>query len=243
MMTSLVERYSNGEHRAVWAELQSYGGKVRQEPLLSDALAVARETMRRARENLELLVPRLDVLGYRFTHPRYALVSPEPDTPFRLATLEKLAGVLPISIRAWCEVVGSANFTGTHPDWPEEDDLDTFRDPLVVEPLLEVFDEYVYWQYGVSEGLFEDEEARQFPMSISPDEFRKAQVSSGSTYKILIPNPSADTTVEGEWHETTFVNYLRACFKWGGFPGFARYSPEALPREALAYLTEGLLSL
>lgn len=227
----------------MWAELLAYGGKVRQEPLLEDALSVARETMRRARENLELLVPRLEVLGYRFTHPKYSLVSPEPDTPFRLAALERLAGALPLSVRAWCEVVGSANFTGSHPGWPEEDDIDTFRDPLVVEPLLEVFDEYVYWQYGVSEGLFEGDEAQRFPLSISSDEFRKAQVSSGSTYKILIPNPAMDGRVEGEWHDTTFVNYLRACFKWGGFPGFARYPAGLLPQEAIDYLTEGLLAL
>lgn len=242
-MTSFLERYMEGEHRAVWAELLAYGGKVRQESLLDDARAVARETMRRARENIELLVPRLEVLGYRFSHPRYAFVSPEADTPYRLAALEKLAGPLPLSIRVWCETVGSVNFTGTHPDWPEEDDIDTFRDPLVAEPLLDVFDEYVYWQYGLSEGIIEGEEAQRFPLSISPDEFRKAQVSSGSTYRILVPNQAIDAPLVGEWHETTFVNYLRACFKWGGFPGFARYPSHLLPQDALTYLTEGLLPL
>ncbi len=242
-MPTLLERYIEGEHRAVWAELLAYGSKVRHEPLFSDARSVVRETMRRARENIELLVPRLEVLGYRFSHPRYTFVSPEPDTPYRLATLEKLTGPLPLSIRVWCEEVGSVNFTGNHPDWPEEDDIDTFRDPLVVEPLLDVFDEYVYWQYGLSEGIFEGEEAVRFPLSVSPDEFRKAQVSSGSTYKILVPSHAVDATLEGEWHETTFVNYLRACFKWGGFPGFARYPEHLRPRDALAYLTEGLRSI
>jgi hypothetical protein len=242
-MSNLLERYLRGERRAVWAELAAYGDKVRQEPLLSDALAVARATMGRARENVELLVPRLEVLGYNFTYPKFVLVPPEPDVLNRLAALEKLAGELPLSLRAWCEVVGSVNFTGSNPAWPEEDDLETFRDPLVVEPLLGVFDEYVYWQYGLSEGMFEGDEADRFPLSISPDEFRKAQVSSGSSYKVLVPNPAADALLENEWHETTFVNYLRACFKWGGFPGFSRYSPTLLPQDAVAYLTEGLLAL
>lgn len=242
-MSNLLERYLQGERRAVWAELSAYGGKIRQEPLLSDALAVARATMGRARENVELLVPRLEVLGYNFTYPKYVLVPPEPDVSHRLAAIEKLAGVLPLSLRAWCEVVGSVNFTGSHPAWPEEDDLETFRDPLVVEPLLGVFDEYVYWQYGLAEGMFEGDEVDRFPLSISPDEFRKAQVSSGSSYKVLVPNPAADAPLENEWHETTFVNYLRACFKWGGFPGFSRYSPALLPQDAVAYLTEGLLAL
>lgn len=242
-MSSFLERYQQGERRAVWAELVAYGGKVRQEPLLSDALAVARATMGRVRENVELLVPRLEVLGYRFMYPKYVFVPPEPDVLHRLAAIETLAGALPLSLRAWCEVVGSVNFTGTHPTWPEEDDLETFRDPLVVEPLLGVFDEYVYWQYGLSEGMFEEDEATRFPLSISPDEFRKAQVSSGSSYKVMVPNPAADAQVENEWHETTFVNYLRACFKWGGFPGFSRYSQSLLPHDAVAYLTEGLLPL
>ena len=68
-------------------------------------------------------------------------------------------------------------------------------------------------------------------------------MSSGSSYKVLVPNPAADAPLENEWHETTFVNYLRACFKWGGFPGFSRYDPSLIPQDAVAYLVEGLLPL
>jgi hypothetical protein len=44
-----------------------------------------------------------------------------------------------------------------------------------------------------------------------------------------------------EWHKTTFVNYLRITFRWGGFPGWERDSNP--PHEAIARLTEGLISI
>jgi hypothetical protein len=66
MMTSTpyLERYVAGEHEPVWAELQALGAGVRAEPLYSDALAVARETKRRVRHNVEALIPRLEAVGY-----------------------------------------------------------------------------------------------------------------------------------------------------------------------------------
>lgn len=65
-MSSFIDRYEQGECEQVWAELQALGEHVREEPYYSDALAVAHETMRRVRHNLELLVPRLTELGYCF---------------------------------------------------------------------------------------------------------------------------------------------------------------------------------
>jgi hypothetical protein len=50
----------------VWAELLALGTAVREKPLYADALAVARETMRRARHNIEVLIPRLVAVGYQF---------------------------------------------------------------------------------------------------------------------------------------------------------------------------------
>jgi len=73
-MPTYLERYRQGECENVWAELAALGGQVRQQPLALDALAVARETMTRARANMELLVQRLNTLGYRFAHPERVFV-------------------------------------------------------------------------------------------------------------------------------------------------------------------------
>jgi hypothetical protein len=76
---TFLERRLAGEYEQVWAELQALGEAVREEPLYGDALAVARETMRRVRENLEMLIPRLVAVGYQFG---YGWVQPPADEPF-----------------------------------------------------------------------------------------------------------------------------------------------------------------
>jgi hypothetical protein len=65
-VSSFLERYKRGEHEQVWAELVALGAAVREEPVYADALAVAHEMMRRARHNIEQLIPRLVAVGYQF---------------------------------------------------------------------------------------------------------------------------------------------------------------------------------
>lgn len=60
------------------------------------------------------------------------------------------------------------------------------------------------------------------------------------SYFVSVPDTRADGIVRGARHETTFVNYLRICFKWGGLPGF-----EALkdpPMQDIAHVTAELLA-
>ncbi len=65
-MSNYYDRYRRGECIEVWSDLIALGETVRQEPVHSDAAAVARETMTRARENIETLITRLDGIGYEF---------------------------------------------------------------------------------------------------------------------------------------------------------------------------------
>jgi hypothetical protein len=65
-MATFLDRYLGGECVAVWRELASLGKEVRNKRYAADASAVARETMRRARHNVEILITRLDAIGYRF---------------------------------------------------------------------------------------------------------------------------------------------------------------------------------
>ncbi len=63
---SYLERYTNGEYEQVWDELFHLGMGIRHEDFYPDALAVARETMRRVRQNIELLINRLVQIGFIF---------------------------------------------------------------------------------------------------------------------------------------------------------------------------------
>ncbi len=65
-MPSFLERYLAGEHEQVWDELTALGEAVYEASLYEEARAVACETMRRARHNIEHLIPRLVALGYQF---------------------------------------------------------------------------------------------------------------------------------------------------------------------------------
>jgi hypothetical protein len=65
-MSTFLDRYLAGEHVAVWEDLVALGPRVRQTRYLADATAVADETMRRARQNVKLLLKRLDAMEYRF---------------------------------------------------------------------------------------------------------------------------------------------------------------------------------
>lgn len=78
-MATYLERYCDGEHEDVWNELVKLGESVRQEPTYADALAVARETMRRVRANIEILIQRLIHIGFVFGYD-HRLLEQLPNT-------------------------------------------------------------------------------------------------------------------------------------------------------------------
>ncbi len=119
-MTSYLDRYLAGEREAVWRELTALGPAIATEPLASDARAVARETMRRARANVELLAQRLTTLGYRFVltvlgDPPRPYAPPSDESLATLRALEAQYGLLPLSITTWFEIVGAVDFIGVYP--------------------------------------------------------------------------------------------------------------------------------
>jgi len=286
----LLARYLNGEYEEVWRDLESLGEDVRHTRYLQPARAVARETMRRARRNIETIAGRLDGLNYRFIGPgkevdrdlrmakgmsevvqqqgpnltadrdtrtlltaldmvgklhaiQARLDQPkEPHRPFvppaagvarQLKRIERKGIVLPLSLAAWAEEVGSADLTGAHPGLcfvqSEEGFPNLFADPLVVYvPLGDLVEA-------------EEDPAEGIDCPIAPDEEGKAGEPECDFYSVRLPDPRADTTLKVERHNTTFVNYLRLAFRWGGFPGWEQY--EERPDKELAVLTDGLLPL
>ncbi len=216
-----LERYRNGEHERVWSELQALGPAVRREPDYSQALEVALETMRRVRRDCEQLVSRLQHLGYAFGiypdgshgyHPQGPLVPPSFRTLSDCAQLEDRAGSLPLSLKAFWQEVGSVDFVGRRPSWPD------MLDPLVVVPPQTVLFDLD------SEGA-EFNDPQQFEAPLAPDDLHKDNISGGASYAIALPDSSADALFRYERHGLFFVPYLRmAILRWGGFPGLDRQS-------------------
>jgi hypothetical protein len=320
LMPSYLERYRQGECEEVWAELLALGGRIRDQELYPDVQAVAHETMTRARANIELLVPRLTSLGYQFAHRDRVFVPADEETRRFVSEVERRAGLLPLSLRAWCEVVGEVNLMGSHPKLstyvqsrkgqelgqsflalfakhsgratapgdplqqafatsrrlldevvqqvktgqPRSPDVeagvrasmefianlnrpaasegaslgpDVETDPLVVElyfgDLEDNMDEGEKNEEGMDEGPFQ--------AVIAPDAVHKTGQSGGLPYSIAFPDPAVDALLLGEEDYGTFVEYLRICFRWGGFPGLRAFANP--PREELAFLTQGLMRL
>ncbi len=229
-MANYLERYQQGDHQAVWSELLSLGGTVRRPPLDREAYQVARETMKRVQHNIEILVARLESFGFEFgVYPdgepvpffRGAHVPPPADITESLNELENIVGLLPLSLRAFWETVGSVNFIarlagGEGKDGePEVDGLD----PLVIDSIDGVLAQYEEWLEFSCEDGAADELADAFAVSLAPDVLHKDNVSGGPPYQIAIPNPSIDAFLLNEPHRTTMVEYLRICLARGGFPG------------------------
>ena len=145
--------------------------------------------------------------------------------------MERRVGPLPLTLCAWYEIVGSVDFTGSHPDWP-----DGFRrgyaDPLVVFPGIDAleYDEESWYR-------------ERYEFVIAPDEYHKENVSGGSPYSIPLPDPSGDGLLIHERHKTTFVDYLRTCFRWGSFPGWDQLATADRPQALLDRLTHDLLPI
>ena len=115
MTDTYLARYHAGDREGVWEELRALGSGARDAATHADARAVAVETMRRARENVELLATRLRAMGFRFAYPDRVHVPPNAVLLARLDAIERAAGPLPLSIRAFYEEVGSVCFMGAHP--------------------------------------------------------------------------------------------------------------------------------
>src|SRR5262249_26835526 len=194
----------------VWVELQSLGPAVREEPIYAAARKVATETMRRVRRDCELLVSRLRDLGYVFgTYPdgstgyytQGPLVRPSETTRGALAKLEDRVGPIPISLYAFWQEVGSVDLVGMRFSWPEG------LDPLVVyEPEVAISD-LDDWEIDVEEGMVLD--SWRFKAGLAPDELHKDKVSGGASYRVALPDKSADILWFDDRQQRPFVPYPR----------------------------------
>jgi hypothetical protein len=242
----LLTRYRNGDHEGVWSDLEGLGERVREPRYLGPARAVARETMQRARRNIETIVRRLHEMNYRFSvlDPQAAQRGDQPFVPAmasaaeQLRKLEREGMVLPLSLEAWVEQVGSVNLMGAHSKLcflgNEEDFPYLFADPLMVDvSLSHIAGEDAV--DGIDCVIALDDEGKAGGAALHLGYYKP------DFYLVRLPDQHADTKLRGERHKIHFVSYLRLAFRWGGFPGWEQYDEP--PEKELAALTEGLVEV
>lgn len=236
------------------------------EPLRRQNEAAAQQRLT-AREKLNALQEQIRERG-RESVKSQAIKAPSSTVADEIAEIEEWAGgPLPLSLRAWCEIVGSVSLVGTHPALAFRAERQTpmmlinpdfHRDAAgrvaklraagvkattVLEtppqpPLSDPLE--ITCTLEQQEPYHKDEdEGFGRRLILGRDDELKADISGlGDLYGIEVPSSGADALFE-DWHKTSFVTYLRIAFQWGGFPGWERYSQR--PEKEIAYLQEGLL--
>ncbi len=216
---SYLKRYESGEYGA-WDELVSLAPQVLTDSdLRTETEAVAEALMWRVRKNAAVLRETLIASG--------ALIADEtaPLTADDLKFLTEKFGPLPLSLDVFYRTTGSIKLT-PKADYNYGDDVTLERadgvslialDPLQVESASELT-----W---LVEECSDDPDYPfdYFNFYLSPDYLHKQNISGGMSYSVQLPPPTAqealDPMVRFERNELSFVNYLRYCFSWGGFPG------------------------
>jgi hypothetical protein len=246
-MSSLYDQYQKGFHQEVYDELLAMQEHIYDPSIYEEGLAITRTIMRKVRFNIEQIIPHLHKMGYLFGKggfwENFSLeekLQAERDSPIfqpptfetlkHVADLEKLGGLLPLSLKCWYEEVGCINLIGLFP--ANNRGYGPILDPLYVESVemvLQVIAKFA------EVGGWEEEPL----LLLAPDCYHKYGYSGAGSYNIALPCKAVDAPFLNEPHNTTFVNYLRICLKWGGFPGLEKEC--RLSHDELEYLTKDLL--
>jgi hypothetical protein len=223
-----LARYLAGEHEAVWSELFALGETVRDPAVLQAANAVARETMRRVREDVEAITERLRKHGYKLRNAKKALAAPAALTAKHLDALEKIAGhPLPLSLRAFWEAVGSIDLTEHQGRAYRENEL-LFEglgqdDPLVICPPKDALDFAKAWQKERSATLAELLEP--LALYVGPGRVWKGSPEAGDDAPcwMKLTGATADALVGPSRgpHEPFVATLRRVILTCGGFAGLA----------------------
>jgi hypothetical protein len=249
-----------GRYERAWLHM-SLAWAHEQPPLLGESVAELEEAIAGLRTGIERMrqhgrpgVAELAAKQVERLQGRLTDLETEVDKQVRaLDAFEREVGALPLSLRAWYEAVGGVNFVGLHVGWQR------LLDPADEDARQR--EEFVRGDVGIPfhrlAGLrllcvpaLEARRATQDPnrpgswrYELMPDPWSLyGNLGTSTPCTLDLPCPGADGVLLLNGQETTtFVGYLRQCFRWGGFPGWEKAAE--LPGQDLAYLTEGLLPL
>lgn len=231
----LLARYERGEHRAVWAELHASGAL--EDDALEEALAVARATMRRAAAALEQLGARLNHVGWP-TRQR-ALATEDADALRRMLAVS--GARVPPSLRAFWDTIGCVDWSwrgdGETPPVGVEGVCLSALDPLVVGSPTDALWMLPAWEHGHADVPVPLRGPYLLPLA--PGRLSKAAVDHDEPYGIALPFLGADPYFD-DGGGLRFVEYVRHCIAWAGFPGLAELAERPDVRAFVQTMTVGL---
>jgi hypothetical protein len=227
---TLYERYINGQTEQVYQDIYSLGQDAFLPDNLPDIEKVLTETFQRVAYNLEIIYAELKKINYLFkADPKYnferPLHKPLPDTHILLEKIDnavKPFGFVPLSMNYFYKIVGGVNFVWDYET--NEDFIWKMADPIQIASLDAVVETVTeeWWQEDLQQYVDDENFGNAF-LDVAADDLHKDNVSGGQAYAIQITKePSIDSNFMNETNDTTFINYLRICFDYCGFPGITR---------------------
>lgn len=242
---TLPARYNAGEFETVWHEIRSQAridGEFREE-----VLEVAEATMYRVRDNANLISERLRERGW------IALMAEDSDlrtapSSDDAAVFERIAEItecpVPPTLLAFWKIVGGINWVWNYNhELPAPDlgvDLQMVEmDPLCIDPPAVMPYRFDGWME--QKNRHDPDLIDPFLIELAPDCFHKANYSGGMPYCVSLPFYGADPVLDYERHELPFVDYLRLCFRWAGFPGLEEHADRSDVRQFVKEFGAGLV--
>lgn len=226
---TFLERYIDGQTKQVYEDIDALGTAAFLPENFPEIERVLTETFRRVAGNLAVIYSELKQTGYLFkTDPVYnfekPLHHPLPDTGILLDKLDLAVapfGFVPLSLKYFYRIVGGVNFAW---DYETNENIPWERaDPVQVASLDTVVSEVTgtWWRKEMQQYVDDKNSGTAF-LELSADELHKDNISGGPAYALQITKQlSVDSLFMNEPNDTSFINYLRICFAYGGFPGMA----------------------
>lgn len=236
----LLARYKGGDYQQVWTKLKSF--EAIDGDLLLEAHEVAAETMSRVAHNVDVVAAWLKQRGWKSLTGALR-TKPEPeDYDFMRAIEDAIEDRIPLTLRSFWEVVGGVDFVWNYECGESTPDLGFYieeMDPLFVESAAGAsaqLEEFNYQREGIHPEI-----ADPFEVSLSPDYLHKINVSGGAAYSVRLPFLGVDPKLLHYERDLSFLEYLRHCFHWGGFPRLERHQDSAIARQILSELKKGFV--
>jgi hypothetical protein len=231
MEKSFYKRYINGEERQVWLELIEISKNTDCNEFDKDIFAVLDTTMQRVKHNIEIIVDRLGNFGYVFKenvepdnkkHPIIYQSANESNKDIIKKMTKELAkwGNIPLSFRSFYENISCINLIGYFPQWYNQEREETLflLDPLWIYEINSSY-KYCLWFSENNVEMKQDDENGLYYYPFSSDEYFKEGISGAGFYGIYLNSKTLiDGNIYGFGIDITFMDYLRLCFRWAGFP-------------------------
>jgi len=225
---TLYERYLSGETEQVYNDIVSLGEYAFNATYRDEIDKVLTELFSRVAYNLNIIYTELQQINYIFKMEveynfERPLHQPLPNTDALLKQLNdavKPFGFVPLSLQYFYTIVGGVNFVWDYET--NEDYIWQMADPIQVGSLDAIVETVTdkYWHQEMEERI---DEGDALYLELAADDLHKDNVSGGAPYSLEITKqPSVDGLFLNEPNNTTFINYLRICFEYCGFPSITR---------------------